>query len=64
MINVAAAVSLAIGNAILLRKLDPGELFRRRWHGRRMMIDNEPTLATLDVSEAVTRRQALGLAVR
>jgi|HubBroStandDraft_4_1064222.scaffolds.fasta_scaffold359857_1 hypothetical protein len=28
-----------------------------------MMVDNEPILAALDVSEAIARRQALGLIV-
>src|ERR1700716_1966521 len=39
------------------------KLFRGRWHRRGMMVDNEPILAALDVSEAVARRQALGLSV-
>src|ERR1700720_4196500 len=42
---------------------DSEELFRGRWHRRGMMVDNEPILTTLDVSEAVARRQALGLSV-
>src|SRR6267154_1906211 len=41
----------------------PGELFWRRWHGRGMMVDNEPILAALDVGEAVARRQAPSLSV-
>src|SRR6266404_1989911 len=38
-------------------------LFRNGWHGRGMMIDNEPPVAVLDVSEAVARRQGLGLSI-
>src|SRR5262245_60494952 len=39
------------------------ELFWGRWHRRGMMIDNEPVLTALDVSEAVACGQALGLSV-
>src|SRR5260370_21569692 len=40
-----------------------GELSRGRWHGRGGVIDDEPTLAALDVGEAVARRQALRLSI-
>src|SRR5215470_12058538 len=39
------------------------ELFRRRRHGRRMMIDDEPSTAVLDVGETVARRQGLLLSI-
>src|SRR6202790_4302518 len=48
-----------------LRRLPakPGELFRRLWHGRGMMVDDEPVLAVLYVSEAVARGEYLGFSV-
>src|SRR5262249_36250660 len=46
-----------------VRRGDMWPLFRRRWHSRGMVIDNQPMLAILHVGEAVTRWQALGLAV-
>src|SRR5215469_18132758 len=40
-----------------------GKLFRRRWHGRGMVVHNEPVVATFHVRKAVARRQALGLSI-
>src|SRR5882757_184825 len=38
-------------------------LLRWLWQGRGMMVDDQPTLAVLYVGEAISSRQALGLAI-
>src|SRR5690349_7721594 len=38
-------------------------LFRRLWHRRGMMVNNEPFFAVLYVGEAVTRWEYLGFSV-
>src|SRR5262249_13133436 len=40
-----------------------GELFRRRWDGRGMMVHNEPVVAAFHVRKAVARRKALALSL-
>lgn len=39
------------------------ELFRRRRHGRGMVVNNEPFVAVLDVSEAVARWKDFGFPI-
>jgi catechol 2,3-dioxygenase-like lactoylglutathione lyase family enzyme len=48
---------------LLARTSTPPRLFRGRWHRRGVMVDNEPILAAFDESEAVARRQGLGLSI-
>ncbi len=40
-----------------------GKLSRSGWHGRGVVVNDQPMLAVLDVGEAVARGQALRLAI-
>src|SRR5437660_12927888 len=53
----------AVPGTALPQKPGVWTLFWGWWHGRGMVVDDEPILAALDEREAVARGRALGLSV-